>query len=429
VTTLSTITAIQGVKKVVDQQLTFELLHLRPNSIAGTISGQAQLHRKDQRVEMALYLSCLFVLIRDPAAGISSLEAVLAEKTRDRVRLPHKLAKVWWDKWELEDAVPFDTFWSAASALPSTGVTLTSTSATVGNTATEGIDFGQFAKAFDGACTGATDGLRLSTRGFMRKVAMLAYFLNFAQYFAGLAAVGYLVVTAYDVDETGWIGVLRSFFDLSSSFDMAALYIQCKADNNANLKRLIGVLRTEMTLSASERSLDVRSKAIASVSTKVGKSASPKCTEKKDSKRQSILRLFATIDVNKDGKLSKQEVRDWIGCCPSIPAEDRDLLFHAIVRGDADQDGEITVDELMGLMQQAVEKLGGISDPVQWRVLAKDKIMWGTSVAIVGTLLWFTSSCLRAFTAVENQRALQYPTALCWMVTLRYHNPNIIRAL
>jgi hypothetical protein len=47
---------------------------------------------------MASYLSYLFVLIRDPAAGISSLEAVLAEETRDRVRLPHKLAKDWWDK-------------------------------------------------------------------------------------------------------------------------------------------------------------------------------------------------------------------------------------------------------------------------------------------------------------------------------------------
>jgi hypothetical protein len=40
VKTLSAITALQGGN--VDQQLTFELLHVRPNSIAGAILGQAQ---------------------------------------------------------------------------------------------------------------------------------------------------------------------------------------------------------------------------------------------------------------------------------------------------------------------------------------------------------------------------------------------------
>ena len=122
------------------------------------------------------------------------------------------------------------------------------------------------------------------------------------------------------------------------------------------------------------------------------------------------------MDKNKDRLLSKQEIRDWIGSCPSIYTKDRDPLFHAIVRADADLDGVITVDELMGLMDRSMAELGGtVNDPVPCRQLVSDKIMWGLIAYTVATVAWFLTACLRVFTVAEDQRALQYTTAVCWM--------------
>jgi hypothetical protein len=74
------------------------------------------------------------------------------------------------------------------------------------------------------------------------------------------------------------------------------------------------------------------------------------------------------------------------------------------------------MDELTGLMQRAVEGLGGINDPAPWRQLATDKVMWGIGLYTLGIFSWFVSCCLRAFTDTEDQRSLQYTTALTWLV-------------
>jgi hypothetical protein len=76
---------------------------------------------------------------------------------------------------------------------------------------------------------------------------------------------------------------------------MASLYLQGMSDKNGNFGRLMHVLRMEMTTPA----------VASSAATTQGRAQG------------------RAIDVDNDGKLSKQEIRDWISTCPSIHVETR----------------------------------------------------------------------------------------------------------
>jgi hypothetical protein len=76
---------------------------------------------------------------------------------------------------------------------------------------------------------------------------------------------------------------------------MSALYLQGMSDKNGNFGRLMHVLRMEMTTPA----------VASSVAITQGRAQGK------------------AIDVDNDGKLSKEEIRDWISTCPSIHVEDR----------------------------------------------------------------------------------------------------------
>jgi hypothetical protein len=65
-------------------------------------------------------------------------------------------------------------------------------------------------------------------------------------------------------------------------------------------------------------------------------------------------------------------------------------------------------------MRKVEQELVGAKELVPWRQLTMDISFWGLILFIIGTLFWFISNYLRAFTMVEEQRWLQYTTVLTW---------------
>jgi hypothetical protein len=287
-----------------DEQLKFELLNQKPACW------------DEQGLNMAHYYISLFVLLQDSAADLSALEGEEGHTWR-RSRLSAELAEHWWNEWGLEDVVTFDRFWGAATALP--GATSGTTSGTGGS-----IGIVQFAKAFDSACTSSTDGWRLSMHGVGKRITMVCFVLNILQAVMGLVAGGFWMVCyraeglespcpVKNIGDKGWIGLVRTAFALGGIFAMLMLYVQGKAEKIANLGRLMHVCRTEMFPPAV---------VVSSAAT----TAPDKALQRMETAKSEALQRMDTaksVDINDDGLLSKQEIRDWISTCPSIEFEDR----------------------------------------------------------------------------------------------------------